>query len=68
MTSPRAWAFTLLGIHEYLRRFSGDRVTRQIRDTLTARLVDLFERNATTGLAVVRRRSCPTTTPGCRTP
>ena len=27
MTSPRAWAFGLLGVHEYLRRFSGDRVT-----------------------------------------
>ena len=26
MTSPRAWAFGLLGIHEYLRRLSGDRL------------------------------------------
>ena len=25
-TSPRAWAFGLLGIHEYLRRFGGDRL------------------------------------------
>src|SRR4029077_20950030 len=24
-TSPRAWAFTLIGIDEYLRRLSGDR-------------------------------------------
>ena len=24
-TSPRAWAFALIGIHEYLRRFEGDR-------------------------------------------
>ena len=24
-TSPRAWAFALIGIHEYLRRFAGDR-------------------------------------------
>jgi glycosyltransferase involved in cell wall biosynthesis len=47
MISPRSWAFSLLGIHEYLRRFSGDRITGQIRDTLTARLVGLFERNAT---------------------
>ena len=23
-TSPRAWAFSLLGIHEYLRRLGGD--------------------------------------------
>jgi hypothetical protein len=47
MISPRSWAFSLLGIHEYLRRFSGDRITGQIRDTLTARLIGLFERNAT---------------------
>ena len=26
MTSPRAWAFSLLGEQEYLRRFGGDRV------------------------------------------
>ncbi len=26
MTSPRTWAFSLLGISEYLRRFGGDRV------------------------------------------
>src|SRR5260370_24983661 len=24
-TTPRAWAFALIGIHEYLRRFEGDR-------------------------------------------
>ena len=24
-TSPRAWAFALIGIHEYLQRFAGDR-------------------------------------------
>src|SRR5207247_10541398 len=24
-TSPRAWAFSLIGIHEYLQRFAGDR-------------------------------------------
>src|SRR3989441_11495621 len=34
-TSPRAWAFSLLGIHEYLRRLSGDRLANQIRETLT---------------------------------
>jgi hypothetical protein len=47
MTSPRAWAFALLGIHEYLRRFSGDRVTAQARDALASLLADLFERTAT---------------------
>ena len=24
LTSPRAWAFGLIGIHEYLRRLSGE--------------------------------------------
>src|SRR6185436_13552877 len=28
-TSPRAWAFALLGIHEYLGRFAGDRRVTQ---------------------------------------
>lgn len=46
-TSPRAWAFALLGIREYLRRLGGDRVTAQTRDTLTARLVDIYDRTAT---------------------
>ena len=45
-TSPRAWAFTLLGIHEYLRRMSGERQVHQTREALSARLVDLFERSA----------------------
>jgi hypothetical protein len=45
-TSPRAWAFSLLGIHEYLQRLSGDRFANQIRETLTARLMELFGRAA----------------------
>jgi hypothetical protein len=47
MTSPRAWAFTLLGIHEYFKRLSGDRLVAQVRDTLTVRLLELFDRTAT---------------------
>ncbi|HEV3204110.1 MAG TPA: glycosyltransferase family 4 protein [Gemmataceae bacterium] len=46
-TVPRAWALGLLGIHEYFRRLSGDRLVGQVRETLTARLIDLYERNAT---------------------
>ena len=38
-SSPRAWAFTLIGIDEYLRRFGGDRRANQIRDSLTAKLM-----------------------------
>ncbi len=43
-TSPRAWAFALLGIAEYLRRFGGDRLATQIRETLTANLLDIYDR------------------------
>ena len=42
-TSPRAWAFTLIGIHEYLRRFDGDRRARQVRDELAGRLLTLYQ-------------------------
>ena len=45
-SSPRAWAFSLLGIHEYLCRLSGDRVVNQIRDALSGRLMQLFESTA----------------------
>ncbi len=44
-TSPRAWAFTLIGIHEYLRRFSGDRMANQIRNELAERLLTLYRTN-----------------------
>src|SRR6516165_12503505 len=47
MTSPRACAFGLLGIREYLRRMEGDRQIGRIRETLTTRLLDLFARSAT---------------------
>jgi hypothetical protein len=44
-TSPRAWAFTLVGIHEYLRRFDGDRRASQVRDELAGRLLSLYQDN-----------------------
>ncbi len=44
-TSPRAWAFSLLGIDEYLRRMSGDRQVQQSREALTNRLMELFDRS-----------------------
>jgi glycosyltransferase involved in cell wall biosynthesis len=46
LTSPRAWAFGLIGIHEYLRRLSGDSLVNQTREALTSRLMDHFERSA----------------------
>ena len=45
--SPRTWAYTLLGIYEYFRRLSGDRVAAQARDSLTLKLIDVFERTTT---------------------
>ena len=41
--SPRAWAFALLGIREYLRRLSGDRAAAAMRDDLVSRLVRLYD-------------------------
>jgi glycosyltransferase involved in cell wall biosynthesis len=41
-TSPRAWAFALIGIHEYLQRLSGDRLVSQIRDALAGRLMEIY--------------------------
>jgi hypothetical protein len=45
-TSPRSWAFGLLGIHEYLRRLSGDSLVNQTRETLTGRLMERFDASA----------------------
>jgi len=45
-SSPRAWAFALIAIHEYLRTLSGDRLVGQMRDTLTSLLVGLFRANS----------------------
>jgi hypothetical protein len=44
-TSPRAWAFALVGIHHYLERFGGDTPARRVRDALARRLFDQFESN-----------------------
>jgi glycosyltransferase involved in cell wall biosynthesis len=46
-TSPRGWAFTLIGTHEYLRRFAGDRKANQVREELANRLLTMYERNRT---------------------
>jgi hypothetical protein len=44
-TSPRAWAFALIGIHEYLRRFDGDRRAGQVREELAGRLLTLYQKH-----------------------
>ncbi|MFA9197044.1 MAG: glycosyltransferase family 4 protein [Aliarcobacter sp.] len=38
-SSPRAWSFALLGIHEYLRTFPEDQKTKVIRANLTKKLM-----------------------------
>ncbi|MGZ8425215.1 MAG: glycosyltransferase, partial [Candidatus Binatia bacterium] len=43
-TSPRAWAFALIGINEYLQRFAGDRTIAQVREELAGRLLDLYRK------------------------
>ena len=45
-TSPRAWAFTLVGVHAYLRRYGGDSDARRIRESLANRLYDQFCANS----------------------
>jgi glycosyltransferase involved in cell wall biosynthesis len=44
-TSPRAWAFALIGIYEYLQKFGGDRRASQVRDELAGRLLKLYQDN-----------------------
>jgi glycosyltransferase involved in cell wall biosynthesis len=44
LSSPRAWAYALLGINEYLRVFQGDTGVQTMRALLTARLMELHER------------------------
>ena len=44
--SPRAWAFSLLGINEYLTRFSGDRIAEDAQRVLAERLLKMYQANA----------------------
>ncbi|UCC43128.1 MAG: glycosyltransferase family 4 protein, partial [Candidatus Zixiibacteriota bacterium] len=45
--SPRAIAFSLVGIHAYLQKFSGDSEVRRVREIIANRLFDQFISNAT---------------------
>lgn len=45
-TSPRAWAFSVLGIQEYLRQFHGDLLANRLRIELSRRILQLFENYA----------------------
>jgi glycosyltransferase involved in cell wall biosynthesis len=44
-TSPRAWAFCILGMQAYLDWFPGDRAIQSARNTLANRLLDIYERS-----------------------
>ena len=41
--SPRAWAYTLLGIQEYLTSYPGDRDAQKVRSALSRRLLEMYE-------------------------
>lgn len=44
-SSPRAWAFCILGMQAYLDWFPGDRAIEGVRNTLANRLLDIYERS-----------------------
>jgi glycosyltransferase involved in cell wall biosynthesis len=46
-SSPRAWAFALLGIHEYLRSLPGHSIVKALREVLTLKLIGLWKNCAT---------------------
>lgn len=46
-TSPRTWALAILGIHEYLRKYSGDRLAAAMSQRLAERLIEIYESVAT---------------------
>jgi glycosyltransferase involved in cell wall biosynthesis len=41
--SPRAWAYTLLGIQEYLVSYPGDRDAQKVRSVLGQRLFEMYQ-------------------------
>ena len=43
--NPRSWAFTILGIQEYLRTLSGDLEMKRLRADLSQRLFELYQHN-----------------------
>jgi glycosyltransferase involved in cell wall biosynthesis len=47
--SPRAMAFSALGLQEYLNGFPGDRAAMQTMDELSHRLLDIYAANHSTG-------------------
>jgi glycosyltransferase involved in cell wall biosynthesis len=46
-SSPRAWAFSVLGMQAYLDWFPGDRAVQGARNTLANQLLSIYERSRT---------------------
>ncbi len=46
-SAPRAWAFTILGIHEYLRVYPSSTQVKALREALTVKLLNLWNSCAT---------------------
>ena len=44
--SPRAWGFAVIGIHEYLKRYSGDRKVGQVLEELAGRLLKSYQKHS----------------------
>ena len=44
--SPRAMAMTVIGLHEYLRTLSGDRLANSLREKLSTNLLEMMKRNS----------------------
>jgi len=42
-SSPRAWAYALIGIQEYLTSYPGDRDAQKVRSALSRRLLEMYE-------------------------
>jgi hypothetical protein len=45
-SSPRAWAFALIGAYEYQQRFPGDRFARSSLEALATKLMRLYDENS----------------------
>ncbi len=48
-SSPRSWAFSILGMQAYLDWFPGDRAIQGVRNALANRLLDIYERSRSEG-------------------
>jgi glycosyltransferase involved in cell wall biosynthesis len=42
-SSPRAWAYTILGVQQYLISYPGDRDAQKVRSALSRRLLDMYQ-------------------------